>query len=154
RVGVEMRYYQKQGAPSSQALTAGVIDSFSGFIGQIIILIITLGFGAASLNFDFSQLQFDVDGGQVLAVALIVLVFGGLMLIVLARVRRWVVEFLKQGWDAVRSLKSPRRVLLLFGGNMAGEVVFASVLGASALAVGYHVSLANLLAVNVLVSLF
>jgi hypothetical protein len=45
-------------------------------------------------------------------------------------------------------------VLLLFGGNMGGEVVFASVLGASALAVGYHVSFANLLAINVLVGLF
>jgi uncharacterized membrane protein YbhN (UPF0104 family) len=131
-----------------------VIDSFSGFIGQIIILIITLGFGAASLDFSFSEVSFDVDAGRVLALALILLVLGGLILISLARVRRWVVAFLKEGWGALRSLKSPKRILLLFGGNMGGEVIFASVLGASALAVGYHISLANLLAVNVLVSLF
>ena len=150
-----MRYYQKQGAPSTEALTAGVIDSFSGFLGQIIILIITLGFGAASLNFDFTQLSFDVDAGHVLVLALVVLVIGGLLADhagTASAMGRRLHE--ARRWGAIRSLKSPRRILLLFGGNMGGEVIFASVLGASALAVGYHISLANLLAVNVLVSLF
>jgi uncharacterized membrane protein YbhN (UPF0104 family) len=154
KVAVEMRYYQKQGAPRTQALTAGMIDSFSGFLGQIIILIITLGFGAASLDFDFSQLSLDVDAGRVLALAFVVLVIGAVSLFAIARLRHWVFDFVRQAVDAIRSLKSAKRVLLLFGGNMAGEVIFASTLGFAALAVGYHISLPNLLAVNVLVGLF
>ncbi len=154
KVAVEMRYYQKQGAPRTEALTAGVIDSFSGFLGQILILIITLGFGAASLNFDFASLSFDLDAGHVLVLALVLVVVGGITLLAIARLRQWVFDFVRQAIGAVRSLKSARRVLLLFGGNIAGEIVFASTLGFCALAVGYHISLANLLAVNVLVGLF
>jgi uncharacterized membrane protein YbhN (UPF0104 family) len=154
KVAVEMRYYQKQGAPRTEALTAGVIDSFSGFLGQILILIITLGFGAASLNFNFSSLSFDLDAGHVLVLALVLVAIGGIALVAIGRLRRWVIDFVRQAIGAIRSLKSARRVLLLFGGNIAGEIVFASTLGFCALAVGYHISLANLLAVNVLVGLF
>jgi uncharacterized protein (TIRG00374 family) len=154
KVAVDMRYFQKQGAARTQALTAGVIDSVSGFIGQIIILIITVGFGASSIHIDWSQLSLDADVGHVLALAVVLLAIGGLSILVIARLRNWVVNFVREAIGAIRSLKSARRVVLLFGGNMAGEVVFALTLGAAALAVGYHLPLADLLAVNVLVGLF
>ncbi len=131
RVAVEMRYYQKQGAPRTEALTAGVIDSFSGFLGQIFILIVTIGFGTASLDFNYSQLSFDVDAGRVLAIALVLVVLGGLSLLAIARLRRWVIGFVEEAIGAIRSLKSAKRVVLLFGGNLGGELVFALVLGAS-----------------------
>src|SRR5262249_1487691 len=96
KVAVEMRYYQKQGAPRTEALTAGVIDSFSGFLGQILILIITFGFGAASLNFNFSSLSFDLDAGHVLVLALLLVIAGGVALVAIARLRRWVIGFVHQ----------------------------------------------------------
>ncbi|HEY2814355.1 MAG TPA: lysylphosphatidylglycerol synthase transmembrane domain-containing protein, partial [Acidimicrobiales bacterium] len=154
KVAVDMRYFQKQGAPRSEALTTGVIDSFSGFLGQMIILIICLGFGASSIHFDFSKLDFDLDAGHILLLALVILLIGVTLLTAVKRIRRWTFGFVHQAIDAVRGLRSARRVLLLFGGNMVGEVIFASTLGAAALAVGYHLSLADLLTVNVLVSLF
>ena len=98
-----MRYFQKQGALRTQALTAGMIDSFSGFLGQIIILIITVGFGASSIHVDWSRLSFDGDGGHVLALALVLVVIGGISLMAVARLRRWVFEFVRQSIGAIRS---------------------------------------------------
>ena len=135
-------------------MTAGVIDSFSGFLGQILILIVTLGFGASSIHFDFSSLSIDVDAGHVLVLAVVLVAIGAISLIVIGRLRRWVVAFVREAIGAIRSLRSARRVLLLFGGNIAGEVIFSLTLGFAVLAVGYHLSLADLLTVNVLVGLF
>ena len=56
--------------------------------------------------------------------------------------------------SALRGLASPRRLGMLFGGNMANEVLLAIVLGAFTLALGEPVGLPELLVINIAVSLF
>jgi glycosyltransferase 2 family protein len=154
RIAMEMRYFQKQGAPQAEALAAGALDSLSGFIGQLIILLITLGFGASSIDFDWSRLSIDIDLRRIGLLAALLVAAGLVSLFVVRRLRQWIRRFLAEAFGALRGLNSARRLLMLFGGNMAGEVLFASALGASALALGYHLSLADLMAINVLVGLF
>ena len=55
--------------------------------------------------------------------------------------------------DAVRGLRSPRRIGLLLGGNLATELLFATALGTFTLALGYHVPLSELVLINVGASL-
>jgi uncharacterized protein (TIRG00374 family) len=54
---------------------------------------------------------------------------------------------------AVNGLDSPRRLLLLLGGNLATELLFAFALQTFARALGYQVGMAELLLINISVSL-
>jgi len=80
------------------------------------------------------------------------------IVLAVARLRRfvlhWAKQLLSQAWSALRGLRSPRRLLLLFGGNAANEVLFASALGVFVAAMGYRLSLADLLLVSISVGLF
>jgi uncharacterized protein (TIRG00374 family) len=63
-------------------------------------------------------------------------------------------ELLREGWAAVRNIRSPRRIAMLLGGNLASDVLFSASLGLFALAFGYHVPLLELLLINEATSLF
>jgi uncharacterized protein (TIRG00374 family) len=51
-------------------------------------------------------------------------------------------------------LRNPKKLGQLVGGNVAGELLFATALGLMCLALGYHISLVDLLVINLSVSLF
>jgi glycosyltransferase 2 family protein len=79
------------------------------------------------------------------------------IVVLVAPLRRFVVRWVRrlggEAWAAVRGLRSPRRLAMLFGGNLASEVLFASVLGMFVAALGYHVGLGELLLTNISVGL-
>ena len=54
---------------------------------------------------------------------------------------------------AVRGLRSPRRLVLLLGGNFATEILFATALGLFVRALGYPIGIDELLVVNISVAL-
>jgi uncharacterized protein (TIRG00374 family) len=55
--------------------------------------------------------------------------------------------------NAIASLRSGRKLVMLFGGNLASEVLFALSLGAFARAMGTPVGLGELLVINISVGL-
>ena len=67
----------------------------------------------------------------------------------LGRVRKWWPQILA----TFRSLRSGHRIAQLVLSNVAAEVLFATALGIMAAALGYDVSLADLLLINMSVSL-
>ena len=71
--------------------------------------------------------------------------------------RRGVLSWARRLWaeagDAVGGLRSPRRLLMLFGGNLATELLFAMALGAFARALGFPIGLGELVLINVAVAL-
>ena len=69
--------------------------------------------------------------------------------LVLVGVRRVVSEAL----TTVRGLRSTRRLALLFGGNLASEILFACALGLFCRSMGYPVGLGELLLINIGVGL-
>jgi uncharacterized protein (TIRG00374 family) len=72
-----------------------------------------------------------------------------------ARLRSKVLPLIRQGFVTLKTVASSRNKLFqLFGGNVATQVLFALVLGASCQAYGIHVSLPDLLIVNMGASVF
>ena len=153
RVALEVRFFQKQGVAAAKAVTFGALDSVSLFITQLAILLVTLGFGMTTL--DFSLDGDDVSGAAKLAVlAIVAVVIGIIVVLVVRRLREWVFEQLRQARDALRGIGAINRWGLLFGGNLLAQILFSMTLGLCVLAFGYHVSLVNLMAINVMVSFF
>jgi uncharacterized membrane protein YbhN (UPF0104 family) len=155
RIAVNIRFFQRRGIAPGAALAAGALDGFAGFVVQIGLLAGLLLFTSASLELDFGQ-AVDGTGPLVLAVATIVVVALG-VIVVIPRLRRFVVRWVRQlaieAWQAVRGLRSPRRLALLVGGNLATEVLFAAVLGVFVIALGHSVGLGALLLTNISVAL-
>lgn len=156
RMAVNIRFFQRHSVPPGGALAAGALDGLSGFIIQALLLGSMLIFGSQSLDLSLSA----ADSGP--AFRLLLIILGGLLvtaviLVAIARVRqfiiRWAKQILGEAGSALRGLRSPRRLLMLFGGNIASELLFAGALGLFAAAVGFQLGIGELLFINVCVSL-
>jgi glycosyltransferase 2 family protein len=151
RVATVVRYQQRFGVAAADAVVAGGLDSFAGFAVQAVLLLVSFGFGLSSLHL-------DLDGAgsgaiQALGIFLVLCVVAGLASLLFGRVRRMVGEGLRSAIDGLRRLRNPQRAVELFGGNLLAEVLFAVTLGLTAQAFGYDLRLADLIAINVAVSL-
>ena len=157
RVAMNIRFFQRHGLSSGAALAVGAIDSFAGFIVQVVLLI-------AVLLATPSTLDLDLDSASPSGIwrLLLIVVLVGLATIVAVLVvpkwRRfvfgWISTLLRQGLDAAKGLKDPRRLALLFGGNLVSELLFATALGLFVRGFGFDVGLAELILINVTVALF
>ncbi len=157
RIAMNVRFFQRHGLGPGSALTIGALDSFAGFLSQLVLVGLVLIFSAASLD-----VEFDTATSSGLVRLLVIVVAAALVAIgvvlVVPRFRRPLLERVGQLWDDARSalegLGSPRRLGLLFGGNMANEVLLAVSLGAFAIAMDAPIGLPELLLINITVSLF
>ncbi len=155
RIAVNIRFFQRHGVPPGSALAAGGLDGFSGFIVQAIILATLLVFTPASLD-----LRVHEAADSLVGIVLVVVLIAAAAIAVVVAVGRW--RRFVTGWArrlgsealiAARGLRSPRRVGLLFGGNLATEVLFATALAAFTRALGGSVGLDEALLVNISVAL-
>jgi uncharacterized membrane protein YbhN (UPF0104 family) len=156
RVAINIRFFQRHGLPPGSAVAIGAIDGFSGFVVQATLLLTMLLFTAASLDVDLSS----AAPSGLLRLLLMVVAIGLVVVVVLLLVPRWrkaifgrLGELLHDAFTAIRGLRSPRRLALLFGGNLATEVLFAVALGAFTRAFGASLGLGDLLFVNMTVAL-
>lgn len=170
RVALEVRFFQRNGVDAGGALSIGLIDSVSGFaIQMLLILVITLS-GLASLDLSSvgSSSGSSSDGSSgpgLLAIAVVLLVLGGIVALAVPRYRSAIKEAIPRyrqnlraqmssGAAALRVLRSPMKLLMLFGGNLVAQIVLAIILGLCLRAFGQSASLAALILVNTFVSLF
>ena len=153
RVAVNVRFFQRFGVRPATAMSAGVIDSVSGFVVQITLFVLL--FFTSDINFGLTTDDMDVSDLATLALIVIgVIVVLAVVTLTVAPVRRWVVDAYHQARTALRVLRSPTKVLQLFGGNVVAQVLFGVALAACVEAFGEHVSLAELVLINTVVSLF
>jgi glycosyltransferase 2 family protein len=156
RVAVNVRYFQRHGVPAATAMAAGALDGFSGFLTQASLLLGLLLLTPMSLDLELSA---DVasTAWRVLSIAAVVAVVALVALVAVPRWRRAALGFVRrfggEALDALRGLHSPRRLALLFGGNLATEVLFAASLGLFVEALGASVGLGQLLVINISVAL-
>jgi uncharacterized membrane protein YbhN (UPF0104 family) len=156
RIAVNIRFFQRHGVPPGTAVAAGALDGFGGFVVQWTILLGLLLFTPVSLDLDLSA---DVVGSAARILGLVVVLAVAALVVVLAvgRWRRFVLGWIRhlavEAFAAVRGLRSPRRIGLLVGGNLATEVLFALALGTFTRALGYPIGLGELLLVNIGVAL-
>jgi uncharacterized protein (TIRG00374 family) len=134
-------------------VSAGVIDSVSGFIVQIALFLLL--FFWSDVDFDLTVNTDDLSG-----LATIALIAAGavVLLVVLVAVvpslRRRAVEMLRRARTAAAVLRNPTKVLQLFGGNLLSQVLFAVALGVCVRAFGEELPLSSLVLINTVVTLF
>lgn len=156
RMSVFIRFFQRQGLPPAAAVTAGAIDSLAGNVIQVILVVSIALFSSAELSLDLGgpdsgalHLLWIVIGLAVVLV-LVVLLVGRLRNAIVERVKIW----LPQVRESLGALRQSNKLVLLIGGNLATEILFATTLGLIARGFGYHIPLTTLILVNASTSLF
>jgi uncharacterized membrane protein YbhN (UPF0104 family) len=172
RVGLEIRFFQRNGITIGGATSIGLIDSVSGFVIQaVLILAITL-LGLVSIDMSASGIGGgsgssggSSSGGDIAIVIGVGLALALIVAIAIPRYRKMVREAVPRYWaklkeqgseakTALRVLRSPKNLGLMFGGNFLAQILLAIILGLCLRAFGQSTSLAGLILVNTFVSLF
>ncbi len=151
RIAVTVRFLQKMGAPTGEAVAAGAVDRLSETLVEVVLLACLLPF--VHLHIDTGGLASGVP-----STTLIVVVFGllvGIVVLILAvpALRAKVVPPLREGLSSLWAVAKDRQKRMeLFGGNLGTEVLFALTLGAACHAYGVHLLLIQLLVINMTAS--
>ena len=155
RVAVNVRFFQRSGVDPTGAMTIGVLDSFTGFLGQLLLMSTVILFGLGSLHLDIFE-NIDRDAMVKMAILVVVLVAVAVLVIaVIPKLRRAVLGAWTRVWALVGPLlRSPRRFLTLLFANIAADMLFAFTMYITLLAFGQDVSYGDVIIVNDCVSLF
>jgi uncharacterized protein (TIRG00374 family) len=155
RMAINIRFFQRHGVPPAAAVTSGAIDSFASTIVQGVLLGVLILFSESTLDLDL-----DLPSGPsvtALAVVVGVVLLAVVALALVRRIRRAISDRVRAWWpevrEAVRGLRASNKLGLLIGGSIATEILFAVALGVFANALGYDIGLADLLLINISVSL-
>jgi glycosyltransferase 2 family protein len=153
RVAINVRFLQRFGVAPATAMTAGVIDSVSGFAVQILIFVTV--FFTSDLDLGLSTDTSTISGvGTVVLIVIVIAVVLAVVVVAVAPLRRRVVTMLHQAASALRVLRRPSKLLRLFGGNLLNQLLFAVAFAICAEAFGVHLPLSQFLLINTVVSLF
>ncbi len=156
RIAVNVRFFQRQGLSRGASVAIGAVDGFGSLVIQVIVLGSLLLFGSASVDVDL-DLDFTSGAGRLLVVIVGVAVGLGLVIALIPRLRRVVVtqvrQLLTEASSALQGLAEPRRLAMLFGGNLAADVLLALSLGAFVRSVGFNVSFGELIFIVIVVAL-
>ena len=153
RVAINIRFFQRFGVDATTAVSAGVIDSVSGFVVQIFLFLVL--FFWSDVDFGITLDTDDLDGLLTIAlIALGVLIVLVVLVFVIPAWRRRALEILRKARAATAVLRNPTKVLQLFGGNLLSQVLFAVALSACVRAFGEELPLSTLVLINTVVTLF
>ena len=155
RVAMNVRFFQRHGLGAVPSVAVGALDSFFGFVGQMIVLTLVLTLSSATLALDLGAPSPGLVQVVVIIAVLAVVAIG--VVVGVPALRRPVVARVRALWaeasSALAGLGSVRRLGLLLGGNIGTEVFSAMALGALVIALGSHVPLSQLMLIHVAVSL-
>ena len=155
RLAVNIRFFQRQGLSPTVAVASGAIDSFASTAIQAVLLVLLLVFSSASVELDLPLPSGDprlllwiVAGIVIVAIA---------VLVTIPRLRAAIRERFSQSWPDVKAtlstLRAGNKLAQLVLGSLAAEILFAVALGLFARGFGYDLTLAELLLINISVSL-
>src|SRR5262245_15458180 len=153
RVAMNVRFFQKEGAPAAQALTIGIIDSVFGFVVQVLILVTILLSGLVTLAVHLDGLNIDPNGKLLILAGLLLLVVIGVAMAI-PKVRNPIRARVAEATPALRVIRSPIKLAGLLGGNFTAQFLLAIILGLVVRSFGQTATMAQLLLSNTLVSLF
>ena len=149
-LAAQVRFLQKQGLDLASAVAAGGLLADVGMIAaQILLFFLALALSPTAIHTG------EIPTDSIASVLLIIVLVGALavgLILGVPKIREAVVPPVKSAmstiWEAVRS---PRRLVLLFGGNFINALMYAAVLDACVVAFGGSVNYWTLLAINILV---
>jgi uncharacterized membrane protein YbhN (UPF0104 family) len=155
RMAVNVRFFQRQGLSVTVSVASGVVDMIATAAVQTVVLLALLAFSEATLALD---LDLPTGDTQILLWILIGVLAAVIAAGFVGPVRRLIVGRVRAWWPDVRAalagLRASNKVALLLLGNLGAEVLLAIALGVIARSLGYHVTFAELLVIQVSVALF
>ncbi|HWL49159.1 MAG TPA: lysylphosphatidylglycerol synthase transmembrane domain-containing protein, partial [Acidimicrobiia bacterium] len=165
RLALEVRFWQRAGVPAAGALSIGMLDSFSTFLIQVLMIVLVLVSDAVTVNLstDAADSSGDSSGfnwtALLIAFLLVVAALGIAYLVPKTRAKLHKFrETLREKWsdvkEVLRVLRHPKKIVLLLGGNLLSQVMLAVILGLCLHAFGQSASLAALILVNTFVTVF
>jgi glycosyltransferase 2 family protein len=147
RIGMNVRFLQRMGAPLPEAVAAGAIDDASETIVQAALFLLVLPF--VHVKLDTSQFHGAGPNARLLAAIGIALLVSVVVIAAVPKLRAKVVPPLREALSGLWSVARDRQKRLeLFGGNIASELLYAISLGATCLAYGVHLNIGQLVFVN------
>jgi uncharacterized membrane protein YbhN (UPF0104 family) len=148
-----VRFFQKQGYDASVALSSGAIMTAANWIAIVVLTVVSLPFAWGSIHLEATP-QSGGDSKLVWIILAVVVAAGLLIGVALAvpRLRRLaaskLVPKVRDIWaNLAQVAASPRKLVLLVSGTVAGELLVAMALSVSLRAFGDHLRLPILIVV-------
>jgi uncharacterized membrane protein YbhN (UPF0104 family) len=160
KIGLTIRFLQLVGSNPTAAVTISLLDALTGFVVQVLVIVLTLFTGLVTLTptntsgTGLGSTLANIDWATVGIVFVVLLVAAVLAIRFVPKVRAFVRDRTAEGRDSLQVLRSPRKLARLGFGSVMWNVVAALVLGCSLNAFGHSASFASLILVNTLVALF
>jgi uncharacterized protein (TIRG00374 family) len=152
RMATNVAYLRKFGVSTTESVTQGGVDSLTGFVIQITILVLAIVFGNVNLIPDDTSV--DIDWVLVLGVLAFAIGVSALMLRFVPAIREKVIPPAKQMWDGLRELGGdPSRLVQLFGASLASQLLFGLALWLTAVAFGWTLPYMSVVVVYVVMAL-
>lgn len=170
RLALQLRFFERLGVPYGAATSMGALDSFGGFVVQVMLLLL-IGLSSlpgVTVEMTRSTGSSGDDGSSdssLLALMVIVSLLWALATLAVPRRRARLKRAIPRYWTALKDqagsakqalgvLRRPAKVAGLLGGNFGAQLVQAIVLGMCLSAFGESATLSQLILVNTGVSLF
>jgi uncharacterized membrane protein YbhN (UPF0104 family) len=151
RIAFTIRFLQRMGAPTGEAVAAGAVDTLSERLVQLVLVVCLLPL--VDFHIDTSGLGAGVPSSQLVAVIVGLLVAIVVLILAVPSLRAKVVPSVHEGFSSLWAVAKDRRKRIeLFGGNLGTEVFFALTLGAACHAYGVDLLLIELLVINMAAS--
>ena len=147
RIGMNLRFLQRMGVPLPEAVAAGAVDDASETIVQVALFLLVIPF----VHVDVTTSQFHGTGpdSRLVAAIGVALVISIVAVLAVPKLHAKIVPPARRALSGLWSVARNRQKRLeLFGGNVASELLYAFALGATCLAYGVHLNLAQLVFVN------
>jgi glycosyltransferase 2 family protein len=147
RIATNLRCLQRMGAPRGEAIAGGAIDDVSNTIVQATLLLVTLPL--VGVDIDTSQFQGAGPDSRLLIAIAVALLISVVVILAVPKVRAKVVPGMRSALSGLRSVARDRgKRMEVFGGSIASELLYALALGATCLAYGVDLNLAQLVFIN------
>jgi uncharacterized membrane protein YbhN (UPF0104 family) len=173
RLALEVRFFGRNGIDAGGAVSISGIASVCGFIVQVLLIAMISLSGLASLDLggtDATSTASTGDssssGGHRLLILTAALVVAGVIVtLAIPKYRRAVRQAVPRyramlhsqassAATALRVLRSPSKVAMIFAGKLGAQLLQAVILGLCLRAFGYHATMAELILVNSIADLF
>ncbi len=152
RFAVNIRFLQRHGMRADTALVVSAIDTLSQSAVQFAMLGILLLFTSASLHLEFGG-NVSSEMWVLIAIIAVVAVLAVVAVFLVPKWRRAIVGALRglieATGQALRNLRSPRRLALLLSANIGTEMLFAITLQVFARSFGYQIGLVEILVITI-----
>jgi glycosyltransferase 2 family protein len=147
RIGTNLRFLQRMGVPRAQAVAAGAVDDVSETMVQVGLLLLTLPFVQA--NVDTGQFRGAGPDTRLVTAIAVALLVSVVVILAVPKLKARVVPGVRSALSGLWGVARVRRKRIeLFGGNVGSELAYALALGATCLAYGVDLNLAQLVFVN------